>query len=119
MSGRVRGYRFQPRGRNRRLAPGASAPRFMVETWSGPMNDTGEGPDAGGTEFLPERLREVADGDPDAERELMDLFLSELTERIAAVEALLADGPLEAIRLEAHGLKGSSGNIGAVGIQGI
>jgi HPt (histidine-containing phosphotransfer) domain-containing protein len=63
-------------------------------------------------------------GDPDMERDLIDLFLSEVKERIATIEAALADAApvksaFDAIRNEAHGLKGSSGNIGAVAIQEI
>jgi HPt (histidine-containing phosphotransfer) domain-containing protein len=88
-----------------------------VKSHDGPADGTS-------TTFQIERLREMTDGDPDMERDLIDLFISEVKERIATIETALADtaqvkSVFDTVREEAHGLKGSSGNIGAVAIQEI
>lgn len=60
-----------------------------------------------------ERLIEVTDGDRDAIRELLVIFLEDAEARLEAIEVALAAGDAETLGAEAHSLKGAAGNVGA------
>ncbi len=59
------------------------------------------------------RLQAIARGDRVFERRILELFLEESGKRLECIDRALEDEDFEALRLEAHTLKGSSGNIGA------
>lgn len=62
---------------------------------------------------LLDELRELADGDEDAFRELIDLYLSTADRLLREISAALSDGNMEAAGRAAHSLKGSAGQFGA------
>jgi len=64
-----------------------------------------------------ERLQLIADGDLDFERELIDLYLSDMEPRLSSLELCVQRQDAEGLRHEAHAVKGSSGNAGARGMQ--
>jgi len=53
------------------------------------------------------------DEDPELMREIIDLFLADYPERVAALYAALDRRDAPEVRLQAHSLKGSAGAIGA------
>jgi HPt (histidine-containing phosphotransfer) domain-containing protein len=56
-------------------------------------------------------------GDEAIVDEICDLFLSEAGPRLGAMERAAADGDAETLRVNAHTLKGSSANVGAVAVS--
>lgn len=74
---------------------------------------------ADGTPVDLERLHEASDGDAEFERELVDIFLADSTERLELLRAAIEIGDLSAVRTEAHRLKGSSGSVGACGLYAL
>lgn len=63
-----------------------------------------------------DRLREVTSGDVELERELIELYLESAAGLIQNIGSAVVSGDLDAVRRGAHTLKGSSANLGAVGI---
>jgi HPt (histidine-containing phosphotransfer) domain-containing protein len=60
-----------------------------------------------------QEVHEIMDGDDGAEfRELIQTYLANATEYLAALAQALAEGNIRAIQRTAHSLKGSSGNLG-------
>jgi HPt (histidine-containing phosphotransfer) domain-containing protein len=60
-------------------------------------------------------LRDLhSEGRPDLLAELIAIYLRDTPPRLSALHEALARADAEAVRREAHGLKGSSGQIGAV-----
>ena len=64
-----------------------------------------------------EQIREVADGDIEFERDLIETFLSDSEEQIRRLEAALGEQDAEEVRGRAHTIKGSSANAGAKVMQ--
>ncbi len=64
-----------------------------------------------------EWIREVADGDREFERELIETFLSDSEEQLRFLEVALDEEDAEEVRARAHTLKGSSSNAGAIGVR--
>ncbi|MGD2064026.1 MAG: Hpt domain-containing protein, partial [Nitrospirota bacterium] len=60
-----------------------------------------------------QRLREIAGGNAAFAHELMNLFVEDTAQRIAALTEAIAGADIAAVTTVAHTLKGSSGNIGA------
>lgn len=60
------------------------------------------------------RLARLSEGDRDFERELIGAFLNDSARRCRDLGVLLDGEDGEAVRVTAHGLKGSAGNVGAV-----
>ncbi len=58
-------------------------------------------------------LQKLTDGDNEFLQELVELFLADAPERLARLQAAVAASSAKDIRSEAHGLKGSSGNLAA------
>jgi signal transduction histidine kinase/DNA-binding response OmpR family regulator len=58
-------------------------------------------------------LREHVDGDESFLRDLIELFLTDAPGRIERLRRAIAEGNEQAIKLEAHSLRGASGNIKA------
>jgi HPt (histidine-containing phosphotransfer) domain-containing protein len=58
-------------------------------------------------------LREVTDGDAAFERELLQMFATDCAERLTRLERAVEAQDDEAIRREAHTIKGAAANIGA------
>lgn len=59
----------------------------------------------------------AADGDEFFMRELVEIYIRDAAERIAAIEMALSSGEAELLRRTAHALKGASANIGAKTLQ--
>lgn len=64
-----------------------------------------------------EYLHELTDNDSDLELELLDLFVSDASLRIVEIKNAIALNDFQSIAREAHQIKGSGSNIGAVQIQ--
>ncbi len=64
-----------------------------------------------------EQIREVADGDIEFERDLIETFLSDSEEQIRGLEVALGEQDAEEVRGRAHTIKGSSANAGAKVMQ--
>jgi two-component system, sensor histidine kinase and response regulator len=60
-----------------------------------------------------QHLREVVGGDPDLLQVLLDAFLAEAPQQLAAVRQALQAGDAPTLRRAAHTLKGSAGYFGA------
>jgi HPt (histidine-containing phosphotransfer) domain-containing protein len=64
-----------------------------------------------------QQIREVADGDVEFERELIETFLLDGEEQIRRLEVALRDQDAEEVRVRAHTIKGSSASAGAILMQ--
>ncbi len=64
-----------------------------------------------------DRIREVAAGDADFERELIETFLSDSEAQIRGLELALGRKDPDEVRARAHAIKGSSANAGAAGMH--
>jgi len=64
-----------------------------------------------------EQIQEIADGDIEFERELIETFLSDSEEQIHSLEVALREQDAEEVRGRAHTIKGSSANAGAKVMQ--
>jgi HPt (histidine-containing phosphotransfer) domain-containing protein len=64
----------------------------------------------------PDRLREVAMGDDEFLRELIDLYLSDAPIQLEALGRAVSSHDGAAVSAAAHKLKGSCGNLGAEGL---
>lgn len=62
-------------------------------------------------------LAELSGGDREFEQELLLTFVEDAQNHLDAAQAAASRQDLDAIMREAHHLKGSSGNVGANGIQ--
>jgi len=56
------------------------------------------------------------EGDPDIEGDLVNIFLAETPAKMAALEELAAKGDVRGLERAAHGLKGTGGTLGALGL---
>jgi signal transduction histidine kinase/DNA-binding response OmpR family regulator len=63
-----------------------------------------------------EMLMDRVDGDEELFREVVELFLLDCPVRVAAIDAAVASGDPEKLRLAAHALKGSAGNLSALSL---
>lgn len=63
-----------------------------------------------------DRLREVTSGDLELQKELIELYLESGAGLIRSIGSAVISGDMDALRRGAHTLKGSSANLGAVGI---
>lgn len=64
-----------------------------------------------------DRFTTVTGGDPDFERELIEIFEDDVSAQLERLEAACANQALEDLALVAHRLKGACGNIGAARLQ--
>lgn len=64
----------------------------------------------------PDRLQEVAMGDDEFLRELIDLYLSDAPRQLEALGRAVSSEDRAAVSAAAHKLKGSCGNVGAEGL---
>ncbi len=62
-------------------------------------------------------LQKLTDGDAEFLRELVELFLADVPGRFANLNTAVANQVAAEIKSEAHGLKGSCGNLAAKGLQ--
>jgi len=63
------------------------------------------------------RLKEISDGDPAIERELIELFLQSMEKHLDALISAARDRDRESLQREAHATKGISANMGARRLQ--
>lgn len=69
---------------------------------------------------LPEELRQLAEaGDGNLVKEVLSVFQSDSAERLQALRAASAAGDRETVRKQAHTLKGSSAQVGALAMSNI
>jgi PAS domain S-box-containing protein len=66
-----------------------------------------------------QRIQEISEGDMEFEQELIKSFLLDTQERLLAIESAIRENDDEAVRREAHGMKGASANAGAKRLQEI
>jgi two-component system, sensor histidine kinase and response regulator len=67
--------------------------------------------------ILPEELRQLAEsGEAGLVEEVLDVFVKDTEERIAAMQAALTAMDREKLRKQGHALKGSSAQVGAMGL---
>ncbi|MBC7692569.1 MAG: Hpt domain-containing protein [Methylotenera sp.] len=65
-------------------------------------------------------LRELeADSDTGFVAQILNLFLSSVSERVARMETAVVRRDREGVKAEAHSLKSSSGNIGALALSAL
>ena len=64
-----------------------------------------------------QRLADTVDGDRAFEAELVAVYLEDTAARLQRLPNLLAAGDFTALKREAHTLKGSSANVGGVGLS--
>lgn len=64
-----------------------------------------------------EKLRQLTDNDEEFLRELVELYLEDAPQRLNKLREAVAAASAPDIKSEAHGLKGASGNLSAVGLQ--
>lgn len=62
-------------------------------------------------------LEALSDGDEDFQWELLQLYLSDTRKHLPELEAAIAQHNAEALRVEAHYLKGASGNMGVFSLH--
>lgn len=63
------------------------------------------------------RIQETSDGDMEFEGELIEMYLEDAREHLNNILGLLGGSDAETLKSASHTLKGSSANIGAVGVQ--
>ena len=63
------------------------------------------------------RIQETSDGDLEFEQELIEMFLEDARDHLAALKTQVEQNDADMIRRSAHTLKGSSSNIGATKMQ--
>ena len=66
-----------------------------------------------------DRIEDATGGDREFLQELVDIFLTDAAERVAELKDALSKGEAEDFGRTAHKLKGSSANMGAVGLSDI
>ncbi len=64
-----------------------------------------------------QRLQEISGGDSEFEKEILESYLVDAQEQIAAVKDAIEKADFTKIKHHAHQLKGASGNVGALEIQ--
>lgn len=64
-----------------------------------------------------QRLQEISGGDSEFEKEILESYLVDAEEQIAAVKDAIEKADFTKIKRHAHQLKGASGNVGALEIQ--
>jgi signal transduction histidine kinase/DNA-binding response OmpR family regulator len=100
-----------------------SALEEALEKYLKPARTSHEGVEEGkappGSPVRMHRIQEVADGDMEFERELIETFLSDMAHRLEALESALHDEDWDRVELVAHAMRGSSANAGAVRLQEI
>jgi len=65
---------------------------------------------------LPEELRQLADSDEGLVEEVLAVFRSDTSDRIAKLGAALDRGDRIVVKNQAHAIKGSAGQVGASGV---
>lgn len=63
------------------------------------------------------RIQETSDGDMEFEAELIEMYLEDAQMHVDNIGAQVSSGDGAQLKTTAHTLKGSSANIGAVGMQ--
>ncbi|MDJ0838349.1 MAG: Hpt domain-containing protein [Acidobacteriota bacterium] len=63
------------------------------------------------------RIQETSDGDIEFEIELIEMYLDDARDHIGQIGAHVDNANASGLKQSAHTLKGSSANIGAVGMQ--
>jgi two-component system sensor histidine kinase/response regulator len=68
---------------------------------------------------LPEELRLLAESDEGLVKEVLSVFRSDTSDRIARLRAALERGDSAVVKSEAHAIKGSAGQVGAGGVSAL
>ena len=64
-----------------------------------------------------QHLHELADGDDEFESELLQMFVEDTFSHIELLKVAIAANDIQQLKREAHHLKGTSGNVGAVAMR--
>jgi PAS domain S-box-containing protein len=97
----------------------AEALAAILDHW---IVDTAESADVDGNVIDAERfgeVRDLDDGDGEVLRELVAAFLDDASTQVARLHDAAAEGDPEVIERLAHGLKGASASMGAVGLAAL
>jgi histidine phosphotransfer protein HptB len=66
---------------------------------------------------LPDELRQMAEGgDVEVVREVLTIFRTDTATRLQSIQAALASGNSAQVRMQAHTIKGSASQVGAMGL---
>ena len=80
----------------------------------------GSGWDTNDAWVLPDELRMLAEsGDAAVVREVISVFQSDTAKRLERIREALASGNMLQVKLEAHAVKGSAGQVGAASLSAI
>lgn len=63
-----------------------------------------------------DEIRDLADGDEDLLGEIIDTYLDDVLQRLSTLRAAVAERDAERIHRTAHTIKGSSANLGLLGM---
>jgi HPt (histidine-containing phosphotransfer) domain-containing protein len=66
---------------------------------------------------LPEELRQLAESDEDLVNEVLSVFQSDTADRVGKLRAAVAQDDRQQVRHQAHAVKGSAGQVGALGVS--
>ncbi len=94
----------------------------MIERWAGReitppahLSEAPERPAAPAVDLA--HFQSISGGDPEFQRELIEVFLEQAEKNLRDLEAALARGDAPAVALLAHTLKGAAANLGANGVR--
>src|SRR5512133_1964444 len=68
---------------------------------------------------LPDELRQLAESDEGLVKEVLDVFQTDTSDRLAKLRAALDRNDLAQARNQAHAIKGSSGQVGATEVAAL
>jgi HPt (histidine-containing phosphotransfer) domain-containing protein len=81
---------------------------------------TQSGSQDSGTWQLPEELRQMAEsGDAEIVQEVLTVFQTDTASRLKSLQAALATANTAQVRTQAHSIKGSAGQVGALGFAAL
>jgi HPt (histidine-containing phosphotransfer) domain-containing protein len=66
-----------------------------------------------------EHLNQISEGDVEFELEVLHLYIEDISERIDKVREAIANSDRSELMRQAHHIKGSSGNVGALKMQSL
>jgi HPt (histidine-containing phosphotransfer) domain-containing protein len=81
---------------------------------------TQSGPRGSSEWQLPEELRQMAEGgDSEIVLEVLSVFQTDTASRLRTLQAALAAGDMAQVRTQAHSIKGSASQVGALGLAAV
>lgn len=68
---------------------------------------------------LPDELRQLAESDEGLVKEVLHVFQTDTTDRLSKLRAALDRNDLAQVRNQAHAIKGSAGQVGAIEVAAL